>query len=71
MKFMLVVIITMGSPVIGEEKKTFELRIPQENKEQCLKSARTFRFSLPVLSMETRCEPKKVNEEPSIENIET
>ena len=70
MKFMLVILITMGSPVIGEEKKTFELRIPQENKEQCLKSARTFRFSLPVLSMETRCEPKKVNEEPSIESIQ-
>ena len=67
MKFMLVILITMGSPVIGEEKKTFELRIPQENKEQCLKSARTFRFSLPVLSMETRCEPKKTNEEPTLE----
>ena len=67
MKFMLVILITMGSPVIGEEKKTFELRIPQENKEQCLQSARTFRFSLPVLSMETRCEPKKTNEEPTLE----
>ena len=37
MKFMLVVLITMGSPVIGEESKTFELRIPQESEEQCLK----------------------------------
>jgi hypothetical protein len=67
MKFMLVVLITMGSPVIGEEKKTFELRIPQENKETCEKSARTFKFSLPVISMDTRCEPQKYNEEPTME----
>ena len=66
MKFMLVVIITMGSPVIGEKFKNFELRIPQENKQECLKSAKTFRFSLPVISMDTRCEPRKVNEDPSM-----
>ena len=66
MKFMLVVIITMGSPVIGEKFKNFELRIPQENKQECLKSAKTFRFSLPVISMNTRCEPRKVNENPSM-----
>jgi len=67
MKFMLVVLITMGSPVISEEKKTFELRIPQENKETCERSARTFKFSLPVISMDTRCEPQKDNEEPTME----
>ena len=69
MKFMLVVLITMGSPVIGEESKTFELRIPQENEEQCLKSAKTFRFSLPVISMETRCEPRRDDEEPEMKEI--
>ena len=69
MKFMLVVIITMGSPVIGEEKKTFELRIPQESKEECLESAETFRFALPVISMDTRCEPKRVDEKPSMKSI--
>jgi hypothetical protein len=57
----------MGSPVIGEEKKTFELRIPQENREVCLKSARTFKFSLPVISMDTKCFPRKNNEEPKFE----
>ena len=66
MKFMLVVIITMGSPVIGEESKTFELRISQENKKECLQSAKTFKFSLPVISMDTRCEPRKNNENPSM-----
>ena len=69
MQFMLVVLITMGSPVIGEDKKTFELRIPQENKETCEKSAKTFKFSLPVISMETRCEPSKGDEEPSMLSI--
>ena len=69
MQFMLVVLITMGSPVIGEDKKTFELRIPQENKETCEKSAKTFKFSLPVISMDTRCEPSKGNEDPSMLSI--
>ena len=68
MKFMLVVIITMGSPVIGEEKKTFELRIPQENHQECLKSAKTFKFNLPVISIDTRCEPRRDNEDPSMQS---
>ena len=68
MKFMLVVIITMGSPVIGEEKKTFELRIPQENQQECLKSAKTFKFSLPVFSIDTRCEPRRDKEDPSMQS---
>ena len=65
---MLVVIITMGSPVIGDKQKTFELRIPQENKEACEKSAKTFKFSLPVITIDTKCESKKDNEEPSIQS---
>ena len=69
MQFMLVVLITMGSPVIGEDKKTFELRIPQENKATCEKSAKTFKFSLPVISMNTRCEPSKGDEDPSMLSI--
>ena len=69
MQFMLVVLITMGSPVIGEDKKTFELRIHQENKETCEKSAKTFKFSLPVISMDTRCEPSKGDEDPSMLSI--
>jgi hypothetical protein len=56
----------MGSPVIDEDKKTFELRVPQENKEICEKSAKTFKFSLPVISMDTRCKPSKGDEEPSM-----
>ena len=69
MKYMLIVLITMGSPIIGEDKKTLELRIPQESKQECEKSAQTFNFHLPVISMDTRCEPKKVNEEPSLKTI--
>jgi hypothetical protein len=58
----------MGSPVIGEEKKTIELRIPQENKETCEKYARTVKFSLPVIFTDTRSEPRKDNEEPTIQS---
>ena len=37
MKFMLVVIIAIGSATVDKEQKTFELRIPQESQEvwQC------------------------------------
>ena len=69
MKYMLIVLITMGSPIIGDDKKTFELRIPQESKQECEKSAQTFKFHIPVISMDTKCKPKKVNEEPSLRSI--
>jgi len=69
MKFMLIVLITMGSPVIGEKSRSFELKIPQESKEQCLNSADTFRFSLPVISIETRCEPRRDDEQSEIREI--
>ena len=67
MKFILVILITMN--VSGEEPKTIEMRIPQENQEECLKSAKTFKFSLPVISIDTRCEPRKDNEEPKLKSI--
>lgn len=67
MKFMLIIIITMGSPVIGDKQKTFELQIPQENKETCEKSAKTFKFSLPVITMDARCESRKNNQEPTMQ----
>ena len=66
MKYMLVVIITMGSPIIGEDQKNFELRVPQENYKECIKSAETFKFTLPVISLDARCDPRKDNEDPSI-----
>ena len=73
MKFMLIVIITMGG--MGHDPKTIEMRIPQENKEECLKSAKTFEFELPipgvVMSMESRCEPKSDEEQPEIKQVGT
>ena len=73
MKFILVIILTMGAS--GEEPKTIEMRIPQENRTECLKSAKTFKFSFPIpmvtLSTETRCEPRMENEEPEIRGVNT
>ena len=73
MKFMLVIQITLGA--LGGEPKTIEMRIPQENHEECLKSAKTFKFTLPIpmviLSTETRCEPRLENEEPEVRGVET
>ena len=72
-KFMLIVIITMGT--MGHDPKTIEMRIPQENKEECLKSAKTFEFKIPipgaVMSMESRCEPKSDEAQPEIKQVGT
>ena len=71
MKFILVILLTMGTS--DEEPKTIEIRIPLKNLEECLKSAKTFKFSLPIpvvtLSSETRCEPRMKYEEPKIQEI--
>ena len=67
MKYILVILMTMG--VVGEEPKTIEMRIPQENREECLKSAKTFKFSLPVISVDTRCEPRMDNKEPEVRGV--
>ena len=63
---MLVVVITMGGQVIVKDELTLELRIPQASEVECLKSADTVKFALPVISMDTRCKPKEVREEPSL-----
>ena len=73
MKYILVILMTMGA--VGEEPKTIEMRIPQENQEECLKSAKTFQFTLPIpmvtFSTETRCEPRLDNEEPEVRGVRT
>ena len=52
--FILVIMITMGS---GEDLKSFEIRLNKESQSECLKDAETYQFSLPIISIETRCEP--------------
>ena len=60
---------------MGHGPKTIEMRIPQENKEECLESTKTFEFELPipgvVMSMESRCEPKSDEEQPEIKQVGT
>ena len=71
---MLVILITVGvSNDTKDPPKTIEMRIPQVNQEECLKSSKTFKFSLPIVDMnvDTRCEPRKDNEEPRIRGVET
>ena len=52
--FILVILITIGS---GEDLKSFEIRMKKESQSECLKDAETFQFPLPIISIETRCEP--------------
>jgi hypothetical protein len=71
MKFMLIIILTIS--LMGKDPKTIELKIPQENKKECLKTAKTFDFKLPipgvVLSMKSRCEPKTNKDKPVITQV--
>jgi hypothetical protein len=73
MKFLLIIILTMSST--GNDPKTIELKVPQDNKEECLKSAKSLDFKLPipgvVISMKSRCEPRKDKEEPRVTQMET
>ena len=52
--FILVILITMGS---GEDLKSFEIRMNKDSQSQCLTDAETFQFPIPIISIETRCEP--------------
>ena len=52
--FILVILITMGS---GEDLKSFEIRMNKDSQSECLKDAEAFHFPLPIISIETRCEP--------------
>ena len=52
--FILVILITMGS---GEDLKSFEIRMSKDSQSECLKAAETYQFPLPIISIETRCEP--------------
>ena len=71
MEFMLIIVLTMSSA--GKNLKTIELRIPQENKEECSQTAKTFNFKLPIpgviLSMKSRCEPRKDKDKPGVTQI--
>ena len=52
--FILVILITMGS---GEDLKSFEIRLNKDSQSACLKDAEAYQFPLPIISIETRCEP--------------
>ena len=52
--FILVILITMGA---GEDLKSFEIRLNKESQSECLKDAESYQFPLPIISIETRCEP--------------
>ena len=73
MKFLLIIILTMSST--GNNPKTIELKFPQDNKEECLKSAKSLDFKLPipgvVISMKSRFESRKDKEESGVTQMET
>ena len=46
--------IMMGS---GEDFKSFEIRMNKDSQSECLKAAEAYQFPLPIISIETRCEP--------------
>jgi hypothetical protein len=52
--YILIVLITIGS---GTDLKSFEIRLNKESQSECLKDAEAYQFPLPIVSIETRCEP--------------
>ncbi len=52
--FILIILITMGS---GEDLKSFEIRMNKDSQSECLKDAEAYQFPLPIIFIETRCEP--------------
>ena len=64
--FILVILITMGS---GEDLKSFEIRMNKDSQSQCLTDAETFQFPLPIISIETRCEPV-IGNKPEVQETE-
>ena len=68
MKFILIITIVMGVP--GKKPKEIELRIPHQNRAECQKAAEKFTFSLPVLSLNTRCEPSRGDQEPEVRGVD-
>ena len=52
--FILVILITIG---FGEDLNSFEIRLSKDSQSECLNDAKTFQFPLPIMSIETRCEP--------------
>ena len=56
--FILVILITLGS---GEDLKSFEVRVNNGSQSECLKAAEIYQLPLPMISIETRCEPVSRN----------
>ena len=52
--FILVILISVGT---GDDLKSFEIRLNKESQSECLKDAEVYQFPLPIISIETRCEP--------------
>ena len=52
--FILVIMITMGT---GESLRSFEIKLHKKSQSECLKDAEAYQFPLPIISIETRCEP--------------
>jgi hypothetical protein len=59
----------------GNDPKMIELKVPQDNKEECLKSAKLLDFKLPIpgvfISMKSRCEPRTDKDKPGVTQMET
>ena len=70
---MLVILITVGVTTHTKDpSKIIEMRIPQENQKECLKSSEAFEISLLVvdIKVDTRYEPQKDKEEFIIYGVE-
>jgi hypothetical protein len=59
----------------GNDPKTIQLKVPQDNKEECLKIANSLGFKFPIpglaIFIKSRYEPRKDKKEPGVTQVET
>ena len=71
MKYVLLIVLTIN--ISNQDSKDIELRIPYENKEECLKASKKidFSFKFPGKNITTKSECILKEDNNSDENIET
>ena len=61
MNFLLIILVTMGLS-FSDKKKYFEIKIPFQNLEICLKSQKKIKIYFPMISIDSFCVPQINNE---------
>ena len=62
MKFLLIIIVTLKLSLSDNKKQFFEIKIPLQNIEACIKSQKKIKIYFPMISIDSFCVPQINNE---------